>query len=53
MFEALAAVAVAVVIAWLFRRTRPATDEPAPDGELWGAFDRGEDPTSGPPYGTI
>lgn len=44
MFEFAVAVALAAAALWLLRR--PAVETDAPDTELWGAFDRGEDPTN-------
>jgi hypothetical protein len=46
MSKALIAALIAVLVTWLLRRGRPAAEATAPDTELWGAFDRGEDPTA-------
>lgn len=43
MSSAIIALVLAGLVGWLLRR--PAADANTPDGELWQAFDRGEDPT--------
>lgn len=45
MYEVAAALAGAFLVGWLLLRSRPSVDGDGPDTELWGAFDRGEDPT--------
>ena len=44
MSKAVIAALLAVFAGWLLRR--PTGETEAPDTGLWGAFDRGEDPTA-------
>ena len=44
MFEIAIAILLATAALWLLRR--PVVETETPDTELWGAFDRGEDPTN-------